>query len=155
MERLGAGKVVVKGLQGVKEALHLIGPRQRLGIAPRLTPLGHRKRPIKQVSDVRKNLNRGSHVGASLEINVALRRVANCLSATVGNRCHGVTKQFASADRLGRHFRINLAGRQEARKRSYRNAATPDRYHRRSKEGSRSADGARTPGGLKRYSAPA
>jgi len=57
-----------------------------------------------------ENLNRCAHIGAGLEVDVALRRIQNDLATTIGKGSQRMAEQVASADRILRHLEIKLAG---------------------------------------------
>jgi hypothetical protein len=63
------------------------------GLAP-----GHGERPIEKVADVREDLEGSAAILARLEIDVALRGIAEDFPGAVGNGGQGVAKEIARTD---------------------------------------------------------
>ena len=51
------GEVGVEGAENAEEPFLLLGPGERLGVVPRGFALGHRKRPVKEIAHVGKDLD--------------------------------------------------------------------------------------------------
>jgi len=85
VKRLGTREIVIEVLERVKEALDFVGPGERVGVMPSGLAFGHGETPIKEVADMREDLNRRAAILAGFEVNVGLRGVANDFAGTVGD----------------------------------------------------------------------
>ena len=62
---------------------------------PLLIALGHGKRPVEQVSDVRQNLCGSARTAGDAELRKIRGRTAQSFASAIGQSCERVTQQFA------------------------------------------------------------
>ena len=109
VELLGTRQEVIEPLQGVEEALHLVGPGKGFRMMPGGLASRHREGPIEKITNVGQDLNGGAAVLTGAEVDVTLRGIANDLATTISDRGERVTKKVARADGFICHAR-KLAG---------------------------------------------
>jgi len=95
---LGSSEIVIEPLERIEEALHLVGPGLGRRIVPGLLPLGHAERPVEKIADVREDLDGSTAILARLEIDVALRGVADDFAGAIGNGGQRMAEEVTGAD---------------------------------------------------------
>src|SRR5258707_32830 len=97
VQHLIAFQILVKALQRAKKTLYFLRPGEWLRIFPRGLAPGYRKRPVKQVADVRQYLLRGAYFLWRLEFCEGFRDVAQHLPRPIGNRWQAMPQSIARA----------------------------------------------------------
>ena len=90
MKWFAGGKKVIEFLEGSEETIEFVVPRQGNGVMPGLSALGDRKRPIKEITHVSKNLRRRARLVADVEAVEMIGSIAKGFAAAIGDSGDGM-----------------------------------------------------------------